>query len=136
LADPSNTVMLPSKKGRDGTRDWLWVGSPIWMANLVAPTHCGAQYTDPAIKPSSICAPAVRWGSDGYASGEAPTEVEGLYTGGMAIRKSGRAIVAMSDGHAKSMAPAQVASGTNWTKQTPSASIRITDKTAYKWDME
>lgn len=136
LGDPSNTVMFLSKKGRDATLDWLWVGSPIWMANLVAPTHCGATYTDPIVKPQSICPPAVRWGIDGYASGQKPTEIEGAYTGGMAIRKAGRAIVANADGHVKSMAPAQVASGTNWTKNTPSASIRITDITQYRWDME
>jgi prepilin-type N-terminal cleavage/methylation domain-containing protein len=136
LGDPSNTVMFLSKKGRDNTLDWLWVGSPIWMANLVAPTHCGVQYTDPIVKPQSICAPAVRWGSDGYASGQQPTEIEGAFTGGMALRKTGRAIVAMSDGHVKSMHPTQVASGTNWTKTTPSASIRITDIKQYKWDME
>lgn len=136
LGDPANTVMFLSKKGRDATLDWLWVGSPIWMANLVAPTHCGATYTDPLVKPRSICAPAVRWGSDGYASGQVPTEIEGRYTGGMAIRKAGRAIVASADGHVKSMAPAQVASGTNWTKTTPSAQIRITDIKQYRWDME
>jgi prepilin-type N-terminal cleavage/methylation domain-containing protein len=135
IAEPSDTVKFLSKKTRQQATDWLWVGGPMWMANLVAPVLCLQEpYT--GVEPNSICAPAVRWGDGGYYQGTAPTEIDGLYTGGMAIRKAGLAIVAMSDGHVKAMQPAQVASGTNWTKRTWYTNLRMLDKTKYKWDIE
>ncbi|HRJ26311.1 MAG TPA: prepilin-type N-terminal cleavage/methylation domain-containing protein [Fimbriimonadaceae bacterium] len=132
IGQPASTVMFSLKKGRNNQADWLWVNSPVWMANLVAPPHCGSgDYT--TVNPVSICAPAVRWGSNGYTS-EIPPIVEGRHTGGNAFRKNNQHIVCMGDGHVKGMASPQLAAGTNWTPTTPSGSITITDINRYMWD--
>lgn len=130
---PAQTVYFTSKKARNGNPDWLWTGSAIWMGNVVPPPYCStSQYTNQS--PQSICAP-IQWGSDGFAIGyPPPSEAEGLYTGGVALRKAGQSVVAFNDGHVKGLFPAQLAAGTNWNKTRTWATIAITDIEQYMWD--
>lgn len=138
LSSAAETVMFISKKDRSSTKDWLIDGTTFWMASLVAPPFCtGSSTTSQTnVNPQSYCAVNVRWGSNGYFGGEVPTEIDGRYTGGVAIRARGKAVVAFADGHVKVLHPSQVASGTNWSKTTTFANIRITDKDKYMWDID
>lgn len=138
VAQPASTVMFSLKKGRDLQPDWLWVGSPVWMANLVAPPYCGSVTTAP-VNPESYCQPGVRWGIGGYSpppSGVLPSLVEGRLTGGNAYRKNNQHIICMGDGHVKGFASGQLAAGTNWTPASSSGGIVITDISKYLWDVD
>ena len=137
LADPANTVLIASKKRRNGQGDWLWVGGPIWMANLVAPPVCPALFTPTNVEPLSICPPgplgAMGWGAGSPAYAGQSFEEGGL-TGGVSVRKTGNSIVAWADGHVSTTPPSRSAEGTNWTRTTNYLSVTITDITKYKWD--
>lgn len=136
--NPSETVMITIKKARNGQGDWVWTlaGIPaVFMANLIAPPYCNNATGYTAVSPNSICAPAVRWGVGGYTNGTAPpTYEEGLFTGGMAVRKTGQTIVTMGDSSTKAMTPSRVAAGTNWNRNLNYASVVITDQSKYMWD--
>ncbi len=139
LAYPAETVLLAQKKARKNQGDWLWVGGPIWMANLVAPPVCSGFFTPSNVRPLSICPPSsvgsAGWGT-GAESYTGQTYEEGGTTGGVALRKAELAIVSWADGHVKVMPPAALASGTNWTRTRPYNTVVITDITKYKWDLE
>jgi prepilin-type N-terminal cleavage/methylation domain-containing protein len=139
LENPAETVLLAQKKARKNGADWLWVGGPIWMANLVGPPVCSTFFTIAIIAPRSVCPPtsvgAAGWGTgaEAYAG---QTYEEGATTGGVALRKTQKSIVSWADGHVSVIPPAALASGTNWTRTTPYNSVVITDIKQYKWDSE
>ncbi len=134
LAEPADTVMFAMKKKRNNQGDWLWVGSTIWGANLVNPPHCPG-FTTTQVKPQSVCVPVTWWGSGGAAySGQA--EEEGLYSGGVAFRKTKKSVILWADSHARWHSIENLAKGTNWNRTIVGSSINVTDKSQYVWDME
>jgi prepilin-type N-terminal cleavage/methylation domain-containing protein len=139
LANPAETVLLAQKKARNNQGDWLWVGGPIWMANLVGPPVCSTFFTPSTIMPRSVCPPtsvgAAGWGT-GAEAYPGQTYEEGGTTGGVALRKAKMSIVSWADGHVSVMAPGALATGTNWTRTTPYNAVVITDITQYKWDSQ
>ena len=134
LARPAETVLFAAKKARNGHPDWEWTGSTVWGANTVNPPMCQSGATVDT-KPASVCVNVASWGSDVPAYAGQSFEEGGL-TGGVAFRAGGRTPVAWADGHAKAMTADSLAAGTNWTRATPNASIRITDRQRYVWDVE
>ena len=137
LANPAETVLLAQKKARKQGLDWLWVGGPIWMANLVGPPVCRSFFTQSNISPRSVCPPtsvgAAGWGT-GAESYPEQTYKEGATTGGVSLRKSELSIVSWADGHVSVISPSALASGTNWTRTRHYSTVDITDIEQYKWD--
>lgn len=127
VAQPAETVLLITKKSRNGHPDWTLDPSPLWGANVVNPPIC------PGIGNASECYPIGRWGSDAPSYAGQSFE-EGAMTGGVAFRKTGKAVVVWGDGHASWRSPGQLVAGTNWSKTTTSASMAITDIDQYLWD--
>ena len=139
LGNPAETVLLTQKKARNNQGDWLWVGGPIWMANLVAPPVCSAFFTPAIVLPRSVC-PPTSVGSAGWGTGAeaypGQTYEEGGTTGGVALRKAKMSIVSWADGHVSVIPPSALATGTNWTPTTHYSAVVITDITQYKWDSQ
>jgi prepilin-type N-terminal cleavage/methylation domain-containing protein len=133
-ADPSNTVVLTSRKDRT-TLDWYTPGTLIWMAQIIAPPVCSGQRTGTI--PDGFCPLIYRWGIGGMgALPDMPTDAEGARTGCVAIRKNGFANVMMSDTSVKYMKPDALATGTNWTWESRVGQIFMTNIKEYKWDLE
>lgn len=77
---------------------------------------------------------ASNWGTgSGYASWLSNNYTEGAFTGGVALRKGGSAVVAFTDGHTKAMTPGDLAAGTNWTKDLNANDLHRTDASKYRW---
>lgn len=127
VGQPAETVLLVTKKTRNGHPDWTLDPSPMWGANVVNPPIC------PGVGNASECYPIARWGSDAPSYTGQPLEEGGL-TGGVAFRKTGKAVVLWGDGHASWRSPDQLGAGTNWSKTSTSASMAITDIDRYLWD--
>lgn len=146
LAKPAETVMFLSKKprgtGSGNSGDYLWLidGSVIWGGNLVNPPAAGAQFTDPNVNPSSWVVAHLCWGNPnggtGCATYTGEPEVDGAATGGVALRKTGSAVVTFADSHCRPMSAGQLAAGTNWTKTLTPFTCKLTDKTKYLWDQD
>ena len=134
LARAAETVLFVAKKARNGHPDWEWTGSTVWGANTVNPPMCQSGATVDT-KPSSVCVNVAAWGGDTPTYAGQSFEEGGL-TGGVAFRATGRTPVAWADGHARSVTAEALAAGTNWTRTTPNASVRITDRERYVWDSE
>ena len=134
LAKPAETVLFVAKKTRAGHPDWEWIGSTVWGANLVNPPMCHGDATEDTV-PTSACVRTAYWGGGAPAYAGQGFEEGGL-TGGVAFRHLGRTVVAWADGHATVPTADALAAGTNWTRRTPSASVRIVDRSRYVWDAE
>jgi prepilin-type N-terminal cleavage/methylation domain-containing protein len=139
---PSETVVFTGRKTRE-TLDWIWTGTAYWMQAAVAPPFCGGGNGTSAqtnTNPQGYCVLGVRWGVQGHnVSGTLtpyPTDVDGGRTGSVALRKTMLSLVAFSDGHAKFMPPARLASGTNWHWNVQPAQIQMIDKGKYLWDLD
>jgi len=136
LAQPAETVMFVMKKSRNSNPDWLWVGSLIWGANLVNPPVLN--FTDTpvgVVNPHSYVVPYGCWGT-GCTAYSTQSEEEGSLTGGVALRKAKKSIVAMSDGHVKVMSAGAMAAGTDWSPTKAGYTVKLTDKGRYLWDMD
>ncbi len=135
IARPAETVLFVEKKSRNNNPDWYWENSTVWGANVVNPPGCKNDYTSTLTTPLSLCLPLNLWGSDAKSY---PTQSfeEGGMSGGVAWRRNGRSIVSWTDGHTKSVTAGQLAAGTNWTPNTPSSQVTITDKDRFVWDAE
>ncbi len=147
IAKPAETVMFTIKKTRGvgNSGDWFWVvdGAIIWGGNLVNPPALSANRftTDPNVNPTSIIVPNTCWGgakdpNNGCAAYLGMSEIEGAYTGAVALRKTMNSIVSFSDGHVRPVTPAQLAAGTNWTRDIAPWTTKLTDKEKYMWDKE
>lgn len=141
INSPSQTVMLTIKAHRRGGRrlDWLTPNSGVWMSNLAQPPICTASGTWPDNPANnSHCITLQRWGVGGFEDTQTrPLNAEeGRYSAGNAFRNRMRAITAFSDGSAKSIQPTALSAGTNWNFNVNAASVRITDRSAYMWDVE
>jgi prepilin-type N-terminal cleavage/methylation domain-containing protein len=77
------------------------------------------------------------WDNWGHNSAHADwlgnSEVEGAFTGGVAIRKSGQGVTAFCDGHVKTLSPGALAAGTNWSKTSTAGELVINDASKYIW---
>jgi len=113
---------------------WWWYGAGWGFSDTydVGSPYCSGGYT---INPQSLCgAGYASWGR-GSISGNTNTDnTEGALTAGVAMRKSGRGIVAWADGHVSTQAAGQLAAGTNWNPTLQSTALQITDATKYVWD--
>lgn len=128
ITKASQTVMLTSKfnwaKADSSKFGWYGVGSFLPVLQIVEPPSCNDA--------PGYC--FFNWGS-GYdaLAGMRGNREEGAFTGGVALRKSGQAIVAWTDGHASSMAPGGLAAGTNWTPSIDQSNLVLNDKSKYLW---
>ncbi len=127
IASPSQTVMFAAKFDytNDGGFGWYGINSflPV-LHNLEAPS-CDAA--------PGAC--YFNWGDSGDArKGMRGLRSEGAFTGGVALRKSGQAIVSWTDGHASSNSPGYLAQGTNWTPTIDSSKLVVNDVNKYLWD--
>ena len=147
LGAPADTIKFVSKevRGVNNGGDWLWLvpGSVVWGGNLVNPPALASdtQNTDPNVTPSSVAIAYQCWGgingnNKGCATYATQPEEDGAGTGGVSLRKQGKAIVCMADTHARPMSPGQMAIGTNYSRSAAPYSVRMTDKTKYLWDQE
>jgi prepilin-type N-terminal cleavage/methylation domain-containing protein len=76
------------------------------------------------------------WGTGGwYVDWLQDNYVEGAYTGGVALRKTGDSIVMFTDGHVKVLSPGALAIGTNYTQTLNSGNIQLIGdyKDTYMW---
>ena len=62
--------------------------------------------------------------------------LEGARTGGNSVRIANQHTVSFIDGSAKRMSSGQLAVGTNFGMEVPSADIRVTDPTRYRWSRQ
>lgn len=137
LGDPSNTILFTSKDKPNGYSTW-WIGSGVASSYVSSPPSCpNGGYTVAAVQPPSICVPSIgHWGVGSAPAAQYPNMTEGSLTGGVSLRKGGRAIVTMADSSTRTMSDAQLAAGTNYTRTQASASLAITDISKYLWDMQ
>jgi len=129
FAKPSESILLASHfEFSKGTQTWWYYGLKSLLFN---------QYT--VEEPNCFVSPANcfdNWGT-GWASGEMNSDrTEGAFTGGVAIRKAGNAVVAWVDGHASSIAPTKLAAGTNWTPSIATGDLVTNDVNKYLWDQK
>jgi len=129
FAKPSESVLLAShfefSKG-NGTWWYYGLGSLLFNQYTVEEPNC---YTSPA-----NCFD--NWG-DGWASDQMLDDrTEGAFTGGVALRKAGNAVVAWVDGHASSIAPTKLAAGTNWIPSIAAGALVKNDVNKYLWDQK
>jgi len=130
---PPETVMLTSKKSRNGNQDWVLVPTPIWGAHLVNPPYCRS--TTDGVNPESRCYSQARWGSNTPTySGQ--TFEEGGRTGGVAFRKAKKSCVVWADTHASWKSAEQLAAGTTWNYNATFGSVVINDISKYLWDID
>jgi len=132
FAKPAETVMYAehvSRGNQSNAAQWYMGGNTAVNLGLAETPAC---YFDPYM----YCLDG--WGNDGLSSDGITKVEEGKYTGSNAPRKSGQIPVAWLDGHVKSMAPGNLASGTNWknlpTTGMPNNDIVINDYDKYLWD--
>ncbi|MFM9873923.1 MAG: hypothetical protein ACKVQS_10725, partial [Fimbriimonadaceae bacterium] len=133
LAKPAETVLLVTKKARQGNTDWLVPFTGIWGANLVNPPYCISLET--GTNPNSRCIPQQRWGNNTPTYAGQSFE-NGGQTGGVAFRKTGKACVVWSDGHAGWKSPEQLAAGTTWKRDQSFILTQINDLDRYLWDAD
>lgn len=133
LAFPAETVLLVTKKTRNGQPDWLVPYTALWGANLVNPPFCISLET--GTNPNSRCIPQQRWGNNTPSYAGQSFEEGGL-TGGVAFRKTGKACVVWADGHASWKSAEQLAAGTTWRKDVPFNQVQISEPAKYLWDMD
>lgn len=135
IANPGDTVLYVTKKSRSSALDYLYLGSVIWMANMIAAPVC--VNGDTGVNPNSDCGlPPSGWGVGSYPASNLPSIEDGRLTGGFATRKRGLGAVMYSDGHAKFARAEHLAVGTNWTPTRSYTTVRITDITRYMWDAD
>jgi prepilin-type N-terminal cleavage/methylation domain-containing protein len=127
---PASTVMLTGRfdTPKEGGFWWYGEGTFVNAGNAEAP-DC-----------SDI--PAVCWtdwapnGNDGPGAVALSGDVQGLYTGGNALRKQLNMNTAEVDGHAKFMQAGAAAVGTNWYHGALAGTIHVTDSTTYMWQVQ
>ena len=88
--------------------------------------------------PNTLVCPISGWGEngvfeDGNIGGPIGTPKTG--TGLFMPRHTGSGVVTFCDSHAKAMKPGALAAGTNWTKDSATTSIQITDLSKYLWSL-
>jgi len=127
VANPAGTVMFTERTGRGNDGGIWWYGAGVgWMTiGTVEAPDC---YTTP----DYWCGGG--WGTDSFWSDQVPSEQEGKWTGLNAPRANGQIPTTFTDGHTSKLSPGALARGTNWTKDTPAASIVVTDASQYLWD--
>lgn len=135
FAAPAETVMLANKWSTaednfTNATTIVWYGPPrgLIVNYGIDPPHC-----------SSIpqwC--FSNWGSNSgnyiFILGNNNKIAAGVRTGGNSLRHGNQTVVAWLDGHVSARGPGQLAAGTNWTMDTASTSVVVTDVTRYLWD--
>ncbi len=127
MGSPAQSVMFASHFDfSKGTGEWWFYGNLSLLYN---------QYT--VEEPDCNMSPANcfgNWGSGWPSDQMKNNRTEGAFTGGVALRKTGQAVVSWTDGHASSINPAALAAGTNWTPNIAGGSLVRTDVSKYLWD--
>jgi hypothetical protein len=132
IAKVAETVMIATHFDfSKGDQAWWWAGNGaasnmLWNQWTVEQPDCGD-------------APGNCWGNwgDGWIA-QVPMAgniVEGARTGGVAIRKAGKAIVGWADGHTTVTGPGKLAAGTNWTPTSLDSAMVMNDWGQYQWDV-
>lgn len=127
LANPAETVMFATKFSIAGWAG-IWYGvSTLTTDGGIDPPDCNSGHT--------ICFSG--WGAgSAFETFGMRDEIEGSRTGGLSLRKSGHGLVAFADGHATSLMPARIASGTNWSRTLASSRLKVNDPSKYMWDAD
>jgi prepilin-type N-terminal cleavage/methylation domain-containing protein len=123
---PAETVMVSAHNTNNEDVGWYWWGPGTL---LVAP------YTVEAPDCYDIAPLCMdNWGSGWYESFWLKgNRTAGAWTGMNSLRKAGNAIVGFADGHAKIMAPGNLAVGTNWNPNIQDSQLKMTNSAAYLW---
>jgi len=126
LSRPAETVMVSSHNKNSEDIGWYWWGPGTL---LVAP------YTVEAPDCYDIAPLCMdNWGTGWYESTWLQgNRTAGAYTGMNSLRKAGQAIVGFADGHTKTMAPGNLAIGTNWNPNIANNQLMMTNSAAYLW---
>lgn len=139
LANVAETVLMTSKATAWREYSPFWDGGYSLDGSFtIGAPFCNAGTGWTTVNPTSWCnyvSPGWR-NSWGLNAEPGVTYENGGTTGLVSLRKSGKAIVAFADGHSKAMSPAQLAAGTNYTKDLPPASLVINDISKYMWDAD
>jgi len=135
LGSPAETPLMVADRNMADGGTWWWYGAGFGFSDTY---DVGSPYCPPGqyyANPQSLCAAGyLSWGT-GSVSGWTSTDIpKGALTAGVAFRKANRGIVTFADGHASTMAPGQLAAGTNWNTTIASGSTFINDQTKYLWD--
>jgi len=138
LANVADTVFMASKRDGFTGPEWWWGSANFVIITSFAtgvPACPGGGYT--GRNPQSLCGPGLlSWGIGSISTETRTRLVEGDLTGGQTIRKSGQGVVTFADGHAKTMPPAAIASGTNFSPTQNQSLTVVNDLSKYKWDAE
>lgn len=127
LAKVAETVALAThfefSKGDGGW--WFYgLGSLLFNQYTVEQPNCGTA-------PGNCFD---NWGT-GWGSGlMLNNREEGAFTGGVAIRKAGNAVVSWADGHSSVMSPSKLSAGTNWTPTIATGDLVTNNEDKYLWD--
>jgi type II secretory pathway pseudopilin PulG len=141
LGSVAETVMITAKgtSWKDYSPGWDGGGSLDASFTIGGPwCNMSNGWIDSGVNPTSWCNyvwPGWR-NSWGYNAGNGMTFESGGYTGLVSMRKAGKGIVAMADGHAKIMNDSQLAAGTNYSRTLAPADLVINNKSKYLWDAD
>ena len=128
--------MVTKRNGFEGP-EWWWGSADFVIITTftVGVPSCTGGYT--YRNPQSLCGPALNsWGIGSIGNQTRTNLVEGDLTTGQTIRKSTQGVITFADGHAKTMPPARIAAGTNFSPTQDQSATVINDISKYKWDAD
>ena len=138
LGSVAETILMTSKATPYREYDPYWDGGYSLDGSFtIGAPHCGPTGWT-TVNPQSWC----NYISPGYINSwglnaePGVTYENGGTTGLVSLRKGGKAIASLADGHAKIMSPSQLAAGTNYSKDQAPSALVITDISKYMWDAD
>lgn len=125
LSRPAETVMVSSKSTWKETSGWWWgPGTLVAGAFTVEAPDC--------YDIAPLCVD--NWGSGWWATNALhDNKVAGSNTLFNSQRKAGASIVGFCDGHVKTMAPGNLAVGTNWSTNIADSALVMKNSAVYLW---